>query len=69
MTINMKKIISLDKNTILSETEKKIPGYNHFIDNFHTINNPKIIGNDQIIETIKKNFFNVDNLNLQNHQS
>ena len=69
MTINMKKIISLDKNKILSETEKKIPGYDYFINNFHTINNPKILGNDQIVETIKKNFFNDNNLTLQNHQS
>ena len=69
MTINMKKIISLDKNKILSETEKKIPGYNYFINNFHTINNPKIIGNDQIVETIKKNFFNDGNSTMQNHQS
>ena len=69
MTTNMKKITSLDKNKILTETEKKIPGYDYFVNNFHTINNPKILGNDQIVETIKKNFFNDDNLTLQNHQS
>jgi hypothetical protein len=56
MTINMKKIVSLDKNKILSEIERKIPGYESYIKNFHTINNPKVLGNDQIIETIKKNF-------------
>ena len=69
MTINMKKITSLDKNKILTETEKKIPGYDYFVNNFHTINNPKVLGNDQIVETIKKNFFNDDDLTLQNHQS
>ena len=65
MAINMKKIILLDKNKILSETEKKIPGYDYFINNFHTINDPKVLGNDQIVETIKKKFFNDNNLTLQ----
>ena len=69
MTVNMKKIASLDKNKVLSEIERRIPGYENYIKNFHTINNPKILGNDQIVETIKKNFFNDNNLTMQNHQS
>ena len=65
MTINMKKIISMDKNKILSETERRIPEYDNFINNFHTVNDPKVLGNDQIVETIKKKFFNDNNLTLQ----
>ena len=69
MTVNMKKIASLDKNKVLSEIERRIPGYENYIKNFHTINNPKILGNDQIVETIKKKFFNDNNLILQKHQT
>jgi len=58
MTVNVKKIASLDKNKVLSEIERRIPGYESYIKNFHTINNPKVLGVDQIVETIKKKFFN-----------
>jgi len=68
VSINMKKIISMDKNKIISETEKKIPGYDNFIKNFHTINDPKVLGNDQIVDTVVKNFFNDDSLSTQKHQ-
>jgi len=57
MTVNMKKIISLDKNKILDEVEKKILGYDSVINNFHTIKDPKVLGIDQIVETIKRKFF------------